>query len=122
MSFTFKLLKRNDPEIMGFYTKANNIWQEIFDDYKGDSSKLAKTLGTKQISFEMLVQDSGEYTRWDGQEVMVLSGLSYFLDEDSEQNRHFAKTVAEAFEMSYCSIEVKGLAKRVANLFYIGNY
>ncbi|OIN05953.1 hypothetical protein BFS86_20015 [Shewanella algae] len=123
MSFTFKLLKNNDPEILDFYKKANDLWTEILSGYDGDSSKLAKVLSIKQTAFEWLVQDTDKYDRWDGQEIMVFSGLSYYLDnEEDENNRWLAKSIAEAFELSFCSIEVKGLAKRASNLFYIGGY
>jgi hypothetical protein len=120
MSFTFRLLKKKDPEIINYYSKANNIWKELLEDYDGDSEKLAKQLGIKQTRFEWIVQDNNKYSRWDGQEIMVLSGLSYFLDDESEESIRLATSVAEAFEMSYCSLEVKGLAKRASKLFYLG--
>lgn len=120
MSITFKLLKRNDPDIMNFYSKAYELWREILDGYNGDSTKLAEVLGNKQLQFEWIVQDNTQYDRWDGQEIMVFSGLSFYLDDETQENERLAKSVSEAFEMSYCSLEVKGLAKRVSKLFYLG--
>lgn len=120
MSITFKLLKRNDPVIMDLYSKAYNLWREILNGYEGDSTKLAKDLGNKQLQFERIIQESNKYDRWDGQEIMVFSGLSFYLDQESEENERLAQSISEAFEMSYCSLEVKGLAKRISKLFYLG--
>ncbi len=120
MSFTFKLLKKSDSEVILYYDKANEIWDRIFLDYDGDSSKLAKTLSDEQLSFEWIFEGSDKYHRWDRQELMVLSGLSYFLYGEDKSKTQLADTVAEAFEMSFCSIEVKWLSKKVANLFSLG--
>ncbi|MFX5626997.1 hypothetical protein ABTD72_01845 [Acinetobacter baumannii] len=120
MSFTFSLLRKKDSNILKYYSEAYKIWDELFEDYDGDSSKLALQLQKKQFNFEYIVKGSGEYNRFDGQEIMVFSGLAYFLDNESERGYKLATSVAEAFEISYCSIEVKGLAKRVSKLFYLG--
>ncbi|WP_089606278.1 hypothetical protein [Acinetobacter piscicola] len=119
MSLTFKLLKCNDPEVLRYYAEANKIWEQLLEDYKGDSIKLAHQLEIKQLKFEYIVQDNGKYSRWDGQEIMVFSGLSYFLDDESERGFKLAASIAEAFEISYCSLEIKSLAKRVSKLFYL---
>lgn len=120
MSFTFALLKNGDPKVLKYYLEANKLWGELLEGYDGNSTVLAEKLQTKQFSFEYIVKDGGEYTRFDGQEIMVFSGLAYFLDSESEKGYKLAASVAEAFEISYCSLEVKGLAKRVSKLFYLG--
>ncbi|WP_312165405.1 hypothetical protein [Massilia timonae] len=119
MSFTFKLLRRGDEDILRFYKKAYELWAQLLSDYSGNSEALARELSLKQMRFEWIVKDSDGYDRWDGQEIMVLSGLAYYLEDGTEEGFHLAKSVAEAFEMSYCSLEVKGLAKRASKLFYL---
>jgi hypothetical protein len=122
MSFTFRMLRSKDKKILDYYEKANDRWEIILKDYDGDSTKLAQQLGSEQFYFERISGRDDRFDRWDMQEVMVFSGISFFLNEDSEDEMRMASTIAEAFEMSYCSIEVKGLAKRFAKLFYLGAF
>ena len=122
MSLTFSLLKHGDQRVMELYYRANKIWDDIFSNYRGDSQRLAHILWDQQRRFEEIVFGLPDLNRWHAQEIMVFSGLSYFLDRDDDNGRHLAFTVSEAFEMSYCSIEVKGLAKRVSTLFFLRRY
>ncbi|ENO0728342.1 hypothetical protein ACA506_004468 [Vibrio parahaemolyticus] len=118
MSATFYLLKHGDARVLEAYRIANAIWDEIFVNYQGDLRYLADALSSKQLQFEWSLKELG-LNRWNAQEIMVFSGLSYYLDRDDDAYRSLAVSVAEAFEMSYCSIEVKSLAKRVAAMFYL---
>ncbi|HIF5688376.1 hypothetical protein [Vibrio parahaemolyticus] len=118
MSTTFTFLKHGDRRIMDAYRIANMLWDDIFHKYEGDFSYLARELNSVQITFEWKLA-SLNLERWEAQEIMVFSGLSFFLDQDDDESRYLASTVSEAFEMSFCSIEVKSLAKRVSALFYL---
>ncbi|MDF2392392.1 hypothetical protein GWQ29_13960 [Aeromonas sp. 2HA2] len=118
MSATFSLLKHGDRRVLEAYRIANAMWDEILANYQGDLGYLVNALSSKQLQFEWTLKDLG-LNRWSAQEVMVFSGLSYYLDCEDDAYRSLAISVAEAFEMSYCSIEVKSLAKRVAAMFYL---
>ena len=122
MSFTFKMLRQKDPRILDYYEKANAIWNDILATFDGNSTELSKRLSSAQFEFERISGSSGRYDRWDMQEIMVFSGLTYYLNDGSEDEMRRAYGVAEAFEMSYCSVEVKGLAKRFSKLFYLGAF
>jgi hypothetical protein len=122
MSFTFKLLRENNSKILEYYQAANELWTVILSDYDGNSTKLSSKLSSAQFDFERISGRSDRFDRWDMQEVMVFSGLTYFLDSGSEEEMRNAQVIAEAFEMSYCSIEVKGLAKRFAKMLHLGGF
>lgn len=122
MSFTFKLLRQKDSKILDYYAQANFLWEHILTDYNGSSTELSNKLSSAQFEFERISGRSDRLDRWDMQEVMVFSGLTYFLDQGTEEEMRMAYGIAEAFEMSYCSIEVKGLAKRFAKLLHLGAF
>jgi hypothetical protein len=116
------MLRQKDPKILDYYEKANSIWSKILINFDGNSTELSKKLSGAQLDFERISGSSDRYDRWDMQEIMVFSGLTYFLNDGSEEEMRSAYGIAEAFEMSYCSVEVKGLAKRFAKLFYLGAF
>ncbi len=122
MSFTFRALSKGDHEIVNLYVEANKMWEKLLKNYNGDSLWLAKKLSTTQLEFEQLVDEDSNYDRWDGQEIMVFSGLTYYSDLEGKRDRDLAESIVDAFEMSYCSLEVKGLAKRFSQLLYLGKY
>lgn len=121
MSRTFDLLKRGDRKVLDAYYEANKLWEEILIDMGNQfiSPNLAQKLGDNQLHFEWSLNKYG-FNRWEAQEVMVFSGLSFYLSDDTDNGRYKANLISEAFEMSYCSIEVKSLAKKVSALFYLG--
>lgn len=121
MSRTFYLLGRGDRRVLNAYSDANRLWKEIlFDrDNQFSSLSLAQNLGANQLHFERLLRKH-DFDRWEAQEVMVFSGLSFYLSDETAEGRYKANLISEAFEMSYCSIEVKSLAKKVSALFYLG--
>lgn len=116
---TFELLKKGDKKVLDIYKDANKMWVEIFSK-DWDVTDLSDTLGRVQTSFEYNLEKYG-LNRWEGQEVFVISGLTYF-DNEFDSNDNKAHKVSQAFEMSWCSIEVKSLAKRLSKAFYIGGY
>lgn len=116
---TFMLLKNNDPKVLDIYKEANELWATELSN-QWDIKELADKLASLQIGFESKMKKFG-LDRWEGQEVFVVSALSYFLDDTSEGN-YKADKVREAFEISFCSIEVKGLSKRLSKVLYLGSY
>lgn len=115
---TFMLLRDNDPQILEIYKKANDIWKDTLEK-EWTVNGLADRLGSLQHNFEHKMEEFG-FDRWEGQEVFVVSGLSFYLDESHEGNQK-AEKVREAFEISFCSIEVKGLSKRLSKALYLGD-
>ena len=122
MFYTFDKLRRGDPRVFDLYKGGYELWGEILLNYDGNSTQLASALGPAQLRFEWMAQGLGAENRWTGQEIMVFSGLTYYLELYESKNAHLAYSVAEAFQLSYCSIEVKGLAERVSRLFYLEGY
>lgn len=116
---TFMLLQQGNSMVVEIYKEANALWDEEFS-IKWDVSLLADRLGTLQLKFEYRMEKYG-FDRWDGQEVFVISGLTYFTDETSEGTQKSEK-VREAFELSFCSMEVKGFSKRFSKALYLGGY
>lgn len=116
---TFELLNKGDKKVLDIYREAHEMWVDIFSK-DWDVKDLSDTLGSVQTSFEYRLEKYG-LNRWEGQEVFVISGLTYFDNQfDSIDNK--AYKVSQAFEMSWCSIEVKSLAKRLSKAFYIGGF
>lgn len=116
---TLMLLKDNDRKVLDIYREANDIWKNEFPE-KWTIKELADKLSSLQIHFEHRMEKFG-LDRWEGQEIFVVSGLSYYLD-DTNAGSHKADKVREAFEISFCSIEVKGLSKRLSKALYLGSY
>ncbi|EMD5788633.1 TPA: hypothetical protein SMP24_001078 [Proteus mirabilis] len=116
---TFELLNNGDEKVIDIYKQAHEMWTEIFSKewYLND---LSDKLGTIQTTFEHKLERFG-LNRWEGQEVFVISGLTFFKNEFNTKNNK-AHQVSLAFEMSWCSIEVKSLAKRLSKAFYIGEF
>lgn len=118
MKYLLNQVKCKNHGIFAVYEEANKIWAECLSDYSDKKFKdLAQKLPTMQIKFEQLVERNGG-DRWDGQEVMVLSGLSYYMSGTHEDSK-LAESIAKAIQYSSCSIEVVGLAKRIAIALYI---
>lgn len=120
MSRTFDLLRRRDSKVLDAYYEANRLWGEVLCNIEDNyfSPSLAQSLSSLQMRFEYQLKKYG-FDRWEAQEVMVFSGLSFYL-ENNRRDRYKANLISEAFEMSYCSVEVKSLAKRASSLFYLG--
>ncbi len=116
---TFMLLKDNDPKVLDIYRDAKAIWDtELLS--KWSVNDLADKLSSLQMKFEFQMEKY-DLDRWEGQEVFVVSGLSYYLN-GTDEGSHKADKIREAFEISFCSIEVKGLSKRLSKALYLGSY
>lgn len=127
MHYTLQKLIKGDEEIVNYYQQAKSIWNEIKE--KIDCSKnenvlrLANELSNRQIiDFEHKCGG-----RDVGQEIMAWYGIAQFYTvEDGFGNDYerlqSAKNVYEAFQKSYCSLEVKGYARDVANSYSLEEY
>ncbi len=112
MHYTTELLINNDKNILGYYEKAKAEWKKIIQENEACSSdELAKILTRKQMWFE---QNCG--SRWVGQEIMVVTGITQFYSTNIgfDKQKEKALWVYKAFMKSYCSMEVKGIAEDIA--------
>lgn len=124
MHYTTELLIQGDKNILRYYSAALERWSGILAKYANKSSEeLAKELSSQQFWFE---NHCG--SRWVGQEIMVITGITQFYTTELgfDESRHLALKVYRAFIQSYCSLEVKGVAEDIAKSYYLndvdGNY
>lgn len=117
MHYTTELLIQGDKDVLLYYERALQRWREILAEY-GDKSLegLAKKLSSEQYWFE---ENCG--SRWVGQEIMVITGLTqyYTTERGFDENRSLALKIYNAFMQSYCSLEVKGVAEEVAKSYFL---
>jgi len=109
------MLVRGQGEVVGYYQSAAIHWQEIWSrPESGELAALAKILQSEQFWFELHCGG-----RWVGQEIMVVSGLAglYSTATGFEDNLERARLLYDAFQSSYCSIEVKSIAEEVARSY-----
>ncbi len=121
MHYTIQLLLDGEAAVISYYQAAKIKWNELFVDYRdGSVSDWASWLTSQQVSY--FEQHCGG--RWEGQEVMAWSGfaLLYTTTGGFGDNLPYAKKLAEAFEKSMCSIELKGGAKRAAKSYYLDDF
>ena len=91
---TFDLLKNGDKSILTVYRKAYELWKnELIKDRS--VSELADRLGKFQFEFERALEKQG-LDRWEAQEIMVFSGLTYYRDETYE-GKEKSEKIREAF-------------------------
>jgi hypothetical protein len=115
MHYTIDMLIQGDGAVVAHYKRALEIWEEIIRlNEFAKVETLAKVLTSRQMQFE---HECGG--RWVGQEVMVVSGIARFYTTQIgfESNEAEVLRVYDAFMASFCSIEVKGHARDVAESY-----
>lgn len=117
MHYSLEMLVQGKSEVVDFYRTAAQRWSMIWKQKEShELSSLAKMLTSEQSWFE---KNCGG--RWIGQEVMVVSGLAGLYTTaagfDAELPR--ARLLYDAFQSSYCSVEVKSIAEEVARSYDI---
>ncbi|ELV8773066.1 hypothetical protein [Vibrio natriegens] len=123
MYFTNEMLINGNGNILGFYKIARQRWEQaLHESGLVNSLVLANRLTNEQFWFE---HNCGG--RALGQEVMVVTGLTMFYNTQTgygEYTNH-AYFIYNAFMQSYCSVEVKNMAQKLAQdygLIQRGNY
>ena len=117
MHSVIELLMQENADVTAYFKNAKQKWREIIDQHEGDSEEdLAKTLSLEQFWFE---NNCGG--RWEGQEIMVICGITQFYSTNTGfgADRLSALRVYNAFMKSHCSLEVKGAADKVARSYYL---
>ncbi|WP_219409969.1 hypothetical protein [Proteus terrae] len=116
---TFELLHKGDSKVIEIYKDAHTIWDKVFKE-EWNVTSLSNDLVSLQSKFEHTLSSYG-LDRWDSQEIFVISGLTFFESENNSKNNKAYK-ISQAFELSWCSLEVKGLSQRFSKALYIGSY
>ena len=111
MNYTVELLIGGDKHVLAYYKNALQRWNEILKlELSLQIDSLAKHLTKEQSWFEEHCGGSGI-----GQEIMAIVGIAQFYSTGkgfSDRNR--ARTIYKALRRSYCSLDVKTHARRVA--------
>jgi len=115
MRYSLEMLIRGKAEIIEHYRRAAERWQEVWSKPEATNlEKLARMLQHEQMWFE---RNCGG--RWVGQEIMVVSGLAglYSTEVGFDKKLEQARLLYDAFQSSFCSIEVKSIAEEVAKSY-----
>lgn len=115
MHYTIDRLISDVDDIQRYYSAAVQRWKTIVGSASfSDTQNLARSLRSEQMWFE---QNCGGRSL--GQEIMVIVGIAQFyrISDGFDVRLPSAMRVYEAIQMSYCSLEVKHQAKRVAQVY-----
>ncbi|MGO8752056.1 MAG: hypothetical protein ACLQNE_39455 [Thermoguttaceae bacterium] len=119
MHYSVEMLVRGRAEVVEYYRVAAERWGEIWHRPDAhDLARLSKMLSSEQMWFE---RNCGG--RWVGQEVMVVSGLAglYSTEVGFDDRLEQARLLYDAFQTSFCSVEVKSIAEEVARSYDLLN-
>lgn len=115
MHYSVEMLLHGQAEVIDYYRLAVERWQEIWSRPEASRlEQLARMLQHEQMWFE---KNCGG--RWVGQEIMVVSGLAglYSTATGFDGNENRARLLYDAFQSSFCSVEVKSIAEEVASSY-----
>lgn len=115
MRQSIAMLLRGQAEVVDYYRRASERWQQIWSRPESDDwEKLADIIQDEEAWFE---RNCGG--RWLGQEIMVVSGIGglYSLEGGSDTKREQARRLYDAFQISYCSLALKSIADDMARLY-----
>ena len=118
MDQTINALLKGDKNIVAYYQKTNEKWQELFVAKKDSPvSTWAQWLSDQQIPF--FERECGG--RHLGEEVMACSGFGvlYNVIVGFDEMEELAVKLVKAFEESRCSIEVKSMARHAATYYHL---
>ena len=113
MEYTIEALVKGDPEIVHHHARGAKRWVAIFRADPSEAS-LALRLRIEQLWFEK--HCGGRYL---GHEVMAVTGIAHLYTTANAfgDNRETAQRVSDAIQASTCSVEVKGIVDRMAQLY-----
>ncbi|MEA1905005.1 MAG: hypothetical protein U9M97_03895 [Candidatus Hadarchaeota archaeon] len=114
-------LKNGNTKIVSFFVESDKKWAELLSDVDAlNVDDLAKKLGAAQFEFERIC--GGD--RYLGKTIMGWSGFAhlYSCQVGFEENGPRAYKLAQAFEKSMCSLEVKFAAKRAAKEYSVNDF
>ncbi len=113
MEYTIEALVKGDPEIAHHYARGAKRWVVILRT-NPSGLPLAERLPIEEAWFE--INCGGRRL---GQEVMAVTGIAYLYStaDGFGDNRETARRVSDAIQASTCSVELKGVADRLAHLY-----
>ena len=113
MEHTIEALIKGDPEVANNYARGAKRWVVILRT-NPSGLPLAERLPIEEAWFE--VNCGGRRL---GQEVMAVTGIAhlYSTEDGFGDNQESAQQVSAAIQASTCSVEVKGVADRMAQLY-----
>jgi hypothetical protein len=117
MHFTIELLIKGDKKVCEYYQKAAQHWEEIWAlPASRNVRDLAPLLSDEQTWFENNC-GGGRV----GQEIMAVSGIGmlYTTGPGFGDQVDKARLLYDAFQQSYCSLEVKIIARDIAQSYLL---
>lgn len=117
---TFRMLRNGDRDLVEIYRVAHNMWDDELRGRYFNVSALADKLSSLELHFENELS-MFNLNRWEANEIFVISALTHFDDEHRDAHQKIAM-IREAFELSFCSIEVKGFSRRISKALYLRGY
>jgi hypothetical protein len=115
MRYTIEALCQGNADVLEWYDRARGRWDEIFQEVDPlDEKTLAERMTREQRWFE---KHCGG--RRVGREIMVITGIARFYSTQSgfDDSGAKARSVADAFAGSSCSVEVKSHARVAVRMY-----
>ncbi|OXX63860.1 hypothetical protein [Vibrio sp. V15_P4S5T153] len=112
MYFTNEMLINGNGNVLYFYRTARERWEQLLNEVGFTNPvELASRLTNEQFWFEHYCGGKAI-----GQEVMVTTGLTMFYSTQTGYGEYVnhAYFIYQAFMQSYCSVEVKSMAQKLA--------
>lgn len=116
-TYTLHRLINIDPFLIEYYQNAKNIWTDIKNGVCFESiDLLAKELSYRQCDFER--KCGGKCL---GQEIMATYGIGQYYTLEVGFDAYYSEAVRvyEAFDRSYCSVEVKLFVNEISKILHL---
>jgi hypothetical protein len=113
-------LLAGDTNVVTGFVKCKKFWETFFEEHKADTDdELAAALTDAQVTVEHIFDSN----RALGKQAMPLTCFGSLYDEihgwNDPPKKVLAKRLANAFQKSLVSLEVKDYARDAAELYYV---
>lgn len=121
-------LFNGDEKLLNQIKKGEEIWREILKKF--DLNNIPSIEENRERYYELVDKIASELTiaqipqfetkigdRWLGQEIMCFVAFAQFYDEYSGIDLEKTLILRDAFDRSWCSLEVKYVAEQYAELY-----
>jgi len=119
MHDVFDALMDENNSVGSYFAKGKVIWKEILDNIDLKNSSDAKSLADQLYLHVDKFRECGDYHM--GKEIMAITGVLQFYNRSKgwEEKEEEVISVYNAIQQSSCPIEVKQIAKTIAQLYYL---
>ncbi|MBW7996104.1 MAG: hypothetical protein FVQ81_05930 [Candidatus Glassbacteria bacterium] len=122
MQMIIEELKKGNHSIVDYFVAAEKKWPEILCFIENlTTEELAEKISDRQSEF--MLECGGDTL---GKIIMAWSGFAHFYSCQEgfgdNANGRYAYKLAQAFQKSRCSVEVKDTAKQAANIYGTNDY